>query len=157
MAQATKLFDLPIHAPAPAGGTLLPRIPPLPVVPPAGPQVPEALGPRKLVRPQLPDHLSRPAAAPRRLRGSAPLARHEGHVAAPRGTAPAASQAEAFYFQKQMQAQTPMVFVLEDGEQVRGVLEWFDRDTIKVRNSTRTLIYKHSIKYLYKAGEGAQA
>jgi sRNA-binding regulator protein Hfq len=46
-----------------------------------------------------------------------------------------------------------MVFVLEDGEQVRGVIEWYDRETIKVRNSTRTLIFKRAIKYLYKDGE----
>ncbi len=57
------------------------------------------------------------------------------------------------YFQKQMQAQTPLVFVLEDGERLQGVVEWFDRDTIKVRNTTRVLLFKRSIKYLYKAGE----
>jgi len=64
-----------------------------------------------------------------------------------------ASHAEAFYFQKQMQSQTPMVFVLEDGERVEGCIEWYDRNAIKVRNSSRTLIYKSSIKYLYKANE----
>jgi host factor-I protein len=52
-----------------------------------------------------------------------------------------------------MQAQTQMVFVLEDGEQVHGVIEWYDRETIKIRNSTRTLIFKRAIKYLYKDGE----
>ncbi len=63
------------------------------------------------------------------------------------------THAEAFYFQKQVQTQTLMVFVLEDGEQVEGYIEWYDRNSIKVRNSGRTLIYKSSIKYLYKAGE----
>ncbi len=112
--------------------------------------------PRKLVRPRLPEHMAEPAKAPRRLRGAAPLARHEGHAPIqPRAATTAASQAESFYFQKQMQTQTPMVFVLEDGESIQGVVEWFDRDTIKVRNATRTLIFKRSIKYLYKAeGEG---
>jgi sRNA-binding regulator protein Hfq len=55
---------------------------------------------------------------------------------------------------KLMQTQTPMVFVLEDGESIQGVVEWFDRDTIKVRNATRILVFKRSVKYLYKAGEG---
>ena len=54
---------------------------------------------------------------------------------------------------KQAQTQTLMVFVLEDGEQVEGYIEWYDRNAIKVRNHSRTLIYKSSIKYLYKAQE----
>ena len=109
--------------------------------------------PRKLVRPRLPDHLSNVAEAPRRLRGSAPLAAHAGHTLAGKRSVDAAGPSEAFYFQKQMQAQTQMVFVLEDGEQVHGVIEWYDRETIKIRNITRTLIFKRAIKYLYKDGE----
>jgi sRNA-binding regulator protein Hfq len=46
-----------------------------------------------------------------------------------------------------------MVFVLEDGSQVQGVIEWYDRLSIKVRGRSRVLIYKSAIKYLYKAGE----
>ncbi|QNI34923.1 RNA chaperone Hfq [Alloacidobacterium dinghuense] len=63
------------------------------------------------------------------------------------------THAEAFYFQKQAQTQTQMVFILEDGERIEGYIEWYDRNAIKVRNHTRTLIYKSSIKYLYKANE----
>lgn len=63
------------------------------------------------------------------------------------------SHAEVFYFQKQIQAQTPMVIVLEDGEQIEGYLEWYDRNAIKVKGSTRMLVYKAGIKYIYKAGE----
>jgi sRNA-binding regulator protein Hfq len=63
------------------------------------------------------------------------------------------SHAEVFYFQKQVQAQTPMTVVLDDGESIEGVIEWYDRDVIKIRNSGRTLIYKSCIKYLYKSGE----
>ena len=110
-------------------------------------------GPRKLVRPRLPEHLAQPAAAPRRLRGNAPLARHEGQTPHAREVRAAASHAETLYFQKQMQTQTPMVFVLEDGEKIEGIIEWFDRDTIKIRNRARVLLYKRTIKYLYKAGE----
>ncbi len=62
-------------------------------------------------------------------------------------------QAELFYLQKQIQLQTQMVFVLEDGTQVHGVVEWYDRHTIKVRGKNKVLIFKSAIKYLYKAGE----
>lgn len=62
-------------------------------------------------------------------------------------------QAELFYLQKQIQLQTQMVFILEDGERIQGVVEWYDRHSIKVRGRSRVLIYKSAIKYLYKAGE----
>jgi sRNA-binding regulator protein Hfq len=62
-------------------------------------------------------------------------------------------QAELFYLQKQIQLQTQMVFILEDGTRIQGVVEWYDRNSIKVRGKSRVLIYKSAIKYLYKAGE----
>ena len=65
-------------------------------------------------------------------------------------------QAELFYLQKQIQSQTPMVIVLEDGEQVEGHIEWYDRQTLKVRGRAKTLIYKSAIKYMYKLGETGQ-
>lgn len=65
--------------------------------------------------------------------------------------------AESFYFQKQMQQQTPMVAVLDDGERIEGVLEWFDAASLKFRrsNGTRVLVYKHAIKYLHKQNSSA--
>jgi len=62
-------------------------------------------------------------------------------------------QAELFYLQKQIQLQTQMVIILEDGARVQGVIEWYDRNSIKVRGKSRVLVYKSAIKYLYKAGE----
>lgn len=62
-------------------------------------------------------------------------------------------QAELFYLQKQIQSQTPMVIVLEDGETVEGCLEWYDRNAVKLRGKSRMLIYKSAIKYMYKQGE----
>jgi len=61
--------------------------------------------------------------------------------------------AELFYLQKQIHAQTPMVIVLEDGERIDGCIEWYDRNSIKVRGRARTLIYKSAIKYMYKLGD----
>lgn len=62
-------------------------------------------------------------------------------------------QAELFYLQKQIQSQTPMVLVLEDGEHVEGCIEWYDRHSLKVRGRHRMLVYKSAIKYMYKQGE----
>lgn len=68
---------------------------------------------------------------------------------------PEPSHAEVFYFQKQVQAQTPMVVVLDDGEKLEGVIEWFDKDSLKLRltNLQRVLVYKTAVKFIHKAGE----
>lgn len=64
--------------------------------------------------------------------------------------------AELFYLQKQIQSQTPMIVVLEDGEQIEGCIEWYDRNSLKVRGRVKTLIYKSAIKYMYKVGDAGQ-
>jgi host factor-I protein len=68
---------------------------------------------------------------------------------------PEQTNAENFYFVKQMQSKTPMVIVLTDGEEIRGVIEWYDKTCIKVHRMEQPnlLIYKPSIKYLYKQNE----
>ena len=65
------------------------------------------------------------------------------------------THAENFYYQKQMQSKTPMVIVLKDGELVHGYIEWYDKHCIKVTRSGQAnlLIYKPSIKYMYKESE----
>jgi sRNA-binding regulator protein Hfq len=104
-------------------------------------------GPRKLIRPPLPPDGAR-YPAQRTARVAASRSRPD---AAMRGDS---SHAEAYYLQKQIQSKTPMIFQLEDGERIAGVIEWYDLHVIKVRHgSTRTLIYKDGIKYLYKAAE----
>jgi sRNA-binding regulator protein Hfq len=65
-------------------------------------------------------------------------------------------QAELFYLQKQIQLQTPMVIVLEDGEKLQGQIEWYDRGVLKIRGRAKILIYKSAIKYMYKLGEAGQ-
>ena len=71
-------------------------------------------------------------------------------------TPPDQTNAENFYYQKQMQAKTPMTIVLTDGEEVHGVIEWYDKACIKVNRAgaPNVMIYKPSIKYMYKEGEG---
>jgi RNA chaperone Hfq len=84
---------------------------------------------------------SQPAPLPFRI------AAHTSDVDAPH------RHAELFYLQKQIQTQTPMVIVLEDGERIEGCIEWYDRNTIKVRGRGKTLIYKAAIKYIFKLEE----
>jgi len=97
---------------------------------------------RKLIRPSLTD-LKEPMGGPR-----GPLQRKKP---AP----PEQTNAENFYYIKQMQARTPMVVVLQDGEQLRGVIEWYDKNCIKLHRQIgpNLLIYKPSVKYLYKENE----
>jgi sRNA-binding regulator protein Hfq len=67
------------------------------------------------------------------------------------------TNAENFYYVKQMQNRTPMVLVLGDGEEVRGVIEWYDKNSIKLNRVSQPglLVLKHNIKYMYKADEHA--
>ena len=66
---------------------------------------------------------------------------------------PDQTNAENFYYMKQMQTKTPMVLVLRDGEELTGVIEWYDKTCLKFNRegAPNLLIYKPSIKYMYKA------
>ena len=111
-------------------------------------------GTRKLVRPRLPEGWDRRVNGDRRR----PMAAEEPLTNA--GSSEyhpvESSHAEAFYFQKQMQFQTDMTVVLDDGDHLTGVIEWYDKAVIKLRSGRRrVLIYKNAIKYLYKTSEHA--
>ena len=82
-------------------------------------------------------------------------ARGNGNAKQAKAAPPETTNAENFYYLKQMNAKTPMVVVLTDGEQVRGWIEWYDRASIKVNREAapNLLIQKHCIKYLYKQDE----
>jgi len=71
-----------------------------------------------------------------------------------KNTPPDQTNAEQFYYSKQMQSKTPMIVVLTDGEQLEGVIEWYDRECLKLnRNGApNLLLFKRCIKYMYKAG-----
>ena len=68
---------------------------------------------------------------------------------------PESTNAESFYYVKQMNSKTPMVIVMTDGEEIRGWIEWYDRNCLKVNRegAPNLLIQKHCIKYLFKAEE----
>ena len=66
---------------------------------------------------------------------------------------PDQTNAENFYYVKQMQSKTPMVFVLRDGETLHGAIEWYDKSCLKINRTEgpNLLLYKSNIKYMYKA------
>ena len=123
----------------------------------------EGFANRKLIRPSLnrPDHNHpQPAMAERRDRPERPERSDRGDRGGPgRKVVPQEqTNAENFYYQKQMQSRTPMVVVLRDGEEIHGIIEWYDKTCIKVtRNGAPNLmIYKPSIKYMFKEGENSR-
>ncbi|MDX2151041.1 MAG: hypothetical protein SFV54_09920 [Bryobacteraceae bacterium] len=69
-----------------------------------------------------------------------------------RNIPPETTNAENFYYVKQMQAKTPMVIVLKDGEELHGCIEWYDRSCLKINREgvPNLLVYKSYIKYMYK-------
>jgi sRNA-binding regulator protein Hfq len=141
---------------------------------PAGqPSEQESFANRKLIRPTLPrnDHnhgnhnsghvqsaerRERPERHDRLERGGGDRsAGGGGRKSAP----PEQTNAENFYYQKQMQSRTVMVLVLRDGEEVHGMIEWYDRDCIKMNRDSglpNLMIYKPAIKYMYKEGENGR-
>jgi len=85
-------------------------------------------------------------------RGERPMGGQGGKKPSP----PEQTNAENFYYQKQMQSRTPMVIVLRDGEEIHGIIEWYDRNCIKVNREDgepNLMIYKPAIKYMFKEGE----
>lgn len=115
----------------------------------------EGFANRKLIRPTLNrndhnhGHVGTPVERRERPSGGPP----PGRKTTPLET----TNAENFYYQKQMQGKTPMVIVLRDGEEIHGCIEWYDRCCLKVNRTSEPnlLIYKPAIKYMYKEGEGA--
>jgi sRNA-binding regulator protein Hfq len=109
---------------------------------------------RKLIRPSLssPAPRTEPVSERRERLERTDRAPSNG----PRRSGPSEqTHAENYYYQKQIQSKTPVVIVMKDGEEVQGFIEWYDRSCIKVNcgSSPHLLIYKPSIRYIYKAGE----
>ncbi|MGZ4813435.1 MAG: Hfq-like protein [Terriglobales bacterium] len=111
------------------------------------PEPAEGFANRKLIRPSLSRSEMRPEGERRERPERASSAKK---------TPPAEqTHAENFYYQKQMQAKTPMVIVLHDGDAMHGIIEWYDKNCIKINRTGQpnVLIYKAAIKYMFKASE----
>ena len=65
------------------------------------------------------------------------------------------TNAESFYYLKQMQNHTAMVVVLDDGTELTGWIEWYDKNCVKLNraDAPNLLLFKHSIKYMFKEEE----
>jgi len=65
------------------------------------------------------------------------------------------TNAENFYYLKQMQARTSMVVVLVDGTELTGWIEWYDKTCVKLNrtDAPNLLLFKHAIKFMFKEEE----
>jgi host factor-I protein len=119
---------------------------------------PESFANRKLIRPSLnrTEHNHNHAASPGGERRPDRGDRNGG--AGRKAAPPEQTNAENFYYQKQMQSKTPMVVVLRDGEEIHGVIEWYDKSCLKINRNggANLMVYKPAIKYMYKEGENAK-
>jgi len=102
----------------------------------------EVPGNRKLIRPNLSDLADRYPTRTFQQRKQVP---------------PEQTNAESYYYLKQMAAKTPMVIVLNDGEEIRGWIEWYDKYCLKVNRdqAPNLVVPKASIKYLFKQEDQA--
>jgi sRNA-binding regulator protein Hfq len=68
---------------------------------------------------------------------------------------PEQTSAESFYYLKQMTNKTRMVIMLKDGEEIRGTIEWYDKNALKVHrpDAPNILLMKDNVKYMYKENE----
>ena len=121
---------------------------------------------RKLIRTTLADvKARREQAQQHRPNGSAPSGMgqprpgqpqpHRDNQQRKRQPPPSETHAEIYYYKKQIDAHTPMVLVLEDGEEIEGTIEWYDRGALKInrRSGPNLLVLKRHIKYIFKAEE----
>src|SRR5579864_8215811 len=136
-------------------------------VPAGEPAEKESFANRKLIRPTLPRTENHGNHSPGALQAVERRDRPERHErmerterqaggAGRKPAPPEQTNAENFYYQKQMQSRTPMVIVLRDGEEVHGIIEWYDRNCIKVNRENgdaNLMIYKPAIEYMFKEGE----
>ena len=67
---------------------------------------------------------------------------------------PNETNAEIFYYKKQIDAHTVMVIVLLDGEEIEGTIEWYDRGALKVnrKSAPNLLVLKRNVKVHVQGG-----
>ena len=68
---------------------------------------------------------------------------------------PEQTNAEEYYYLKQMAAKTAMIVLLTDGTELKGWIEWYDKSAIKLNRNRapNLLIPKHNIRYMFKEEE----
>ena len=98
---------------------------------------------------RMPDQGPRPGGMPQQRPGQQSMQMRK------RQPPPTETHAEIYYYKKQIDAHTPMVLVLQDGEEIEGTIEWYDRGALKInrRSAPNLLVLKRNIKYIFKAEE----
>jgi host factor-I protein len=104
---------------------------------------------RKLIRPKLAELKSHSKSIGDSAILTAPAATRRKRIP------PEQTNAESFYYLKQMANKTSVIVVMHDGEELRGVIEWYDRDCLKVNrnNEPNLVVMKRYIKYIFKERE----
>ena len=69
-----------------------------------------------------------------------------------RQSAPETTFRETEYIDRLSRSRTPIIVKLIDGEEVRGWIEYYDKDIIRITRDTQPnlFIYKNRVKYLYE-------
>jgi host factor-I protein len=69
-----------------------------------------------------------------------------------RQAAPETTFREAEYIDRLSKTRTPVIVKLIDGEEIRGWIEYYDKDIIRITRDTQPnlFIYKNRVKYLYE-------
>jgi host factor-I protein len=95
---------------------------------------------RKLIRPSMNEMMDKYPARSTTRRKQAPAEQ---------------TNAESFYYLKQMQNRTAMIVVLTDGTELKGWIEWYDKTCIKLNrvDAPNLLLFKQSIKFMFKEEE----
>jgi host factor-I protein len=114
-------------------------------------------GNRKLIRPSFNDFKEKEKPSEFREKSDAPRKSPPSGGPARRAIPPDQTNAENFYYVKQMQSKTRMAITLKDGEVIRGIIEWYDRSCLKVNRDgePNILLYKSNIKYMFKDEEAS--
>ncbi len=62
------------------------------------------------------------------------------------------TDAENYYYVKQMDRKTLVTIVFKDGEELHGKIEWYDKGCIKLqcRDGRHRVIYRHAVRNMRK-------
>jgi len=76
-----------------------------------------------------------------------------------RQAAPDTTFREDEYIDRLSKSRTPVVVKLIDGEEIRGWIEYYDKDIIRITRDTQPnlFIYKNRVKYLYEDPANSKA
>ena len=71
---------------------------------------------------------------------------------------PDVTNAENYYYIKQMNNRTQLVLELVNGDVLKGMLDWYDEKCLKVKklDGGTLIVFKSQIKYIYKNPDFAE-